>query len=106
MPKYRIQIDGKEVPIDDIADARIKPKVAELIQAFDAHFKSVQCDVHHLEPLVFTFFESGACTGFGFGPCCEAFARTLSRMAESLKLPGLGSDKSVTIRVLKYSDIA
>ena len=105
MPKYRVQRDGIDVALDSIRDSRTKVAIEAVIGTFDKHFGSIQCDVHHVEPLVFIHVTSGACTGFGFGPCCENFAKELLVLAKNLKLPGIPQETPVTMRVLKYSEI-
>jgi len=105
MPKYKIQRDGIDVALESIRDSRTKVAIEEVIGTFDKQFASIQCDVHHFEPLVFIHVKSGACTGFGFGPCCEKFAEELLRLAKNLNIPGIPSEAPVTMRIIKYSEI-
>ena len=99
------KVEGREVDFNQIPNGPTKDILGAFKKAVADQLESVECKVHHREPIITMYADDDQFEGFGFGlgTCCPGFGTVVrSLITLPVKLP---SNDSSTLHIATHSVI-
>ena len=94
MATFIFKMNNEEIGFDGLTHGPIKDLFENLRTTIAHQLQSMQCEIHHLEPVVVLESDGKKVTVAGFGTCCRDFGNTLR---DRIKLPEWALSSNVVI---------
>ncbi len=102
MATFVFKKEKEEISLDSLTPGQLRDSFESLKLTITGQIGSIQCDNHHLEPVVVLRNDGEKAVLAGFATCCDEF---MTAMRKRIKLPSgmMPPDGTITVRQLKYT---